>query len=557
MIRRLRLLTGLTLFTYVATHAIALVAGNYSLAAMEGLRHIVSEAWETWLGLFLLYGAFLTHLSLGLYAIYRRRRWRGMARSEALQLITGLSVPVLLALHFVSTRMAEVLYDLEPTYPWIMAIYLKYDTVAGVRQALTLLTVWLHGCLGLYFWLRLKPFWPRWRFVLFAGALLWPTLSLTGFWKAGNEAVANAADPAWVRAVLTEVGVLNNDAQSMLLNVENIVILILAGLLTATLVARSVRLQWEKRRGMVRLRYDDGREFVFNQGFSLLEASRECNHPHAGVCGGRGRCSTCRVRVRKGAELLPPPSPAEVAVLERVRAGPDVRLACQSIPAAGSIDITPLLPHTATARHGHAAANRLSHGREATIAVMFCDLRGFTRVSEDRLPYDTVFLLNRYFDAMGRAIEESGGHLDKFIGDGVMALFGLEDGAEAGCRNALRAAKRMAERLAALNSGLRQDLDQPLRIGIGIHVGPTIVGEMGYGRATQITAIGDTVNTASRLESMTKEFSAQLVVSRAVLETAGQQDFMSEAITEHEAAIRGRQRPLRVVAVADATALPV
>ena len=113
-----------------------------------------------------------------------------------------------------------------------------------------------------------------------------------------------------------------------------------------------------------------------------------------------------------------------------------------------------------------------------------------------------MFLLNRFFLAMGRAIEGEGGHVDKFIGDGVMALFGIDDTPRAGCRSALRAVRAMA-------GALGDELPAPLRIGIGLHAGPVIVGEMGYGRAASVTATGDAVNVASRLETMAKEFACQ------------------------------------------------
>jgi adenylate cyclase len=112
---------------------------------------------------------------------------------------------------------------------------------------------------------------------------------------------------------------------------------------------------------------------------------------------------------------------------------------------------------------------------------------------------------------MGEAVESSGGHLDKFISDGVMALFGTKTDVGTGARQALAAARGMSNKLAELYEHLKDELDEPLRIGIGIHSGAAIIGEMGYGTATGLTAIGDSVNTASRLESMTKEFGAQLI----------------------------------------------
>src|SRR5262249_14484724 len=145
------------------------------------------------------------------------------------------------------------------------------------------------------------------------------------------------------------------------------------------------------------------------------------------------------------------------------------------------------------------------------------------QLSEHKLPYDVVFLLNRYFAAMGHAVERSGGHIDKFIGDGVMALFGAEEGTEAAlaCRQALHAARDMGLALEALSKCLGHDLEALVRIGIGVHVGPAIVGQLGYGAVMSLTAIGDTVNIASRLETLTKEFKVELVVSDDLAARAG------------------------------------
>jgi adenylate cyclase len=164
-----------------------------------------------------------------------------------------------------------------------------------------------------------------------------------------------------------------------------------------------------------------------------------------------------------------------------------------------------------------------------------------------------VFVLNRYFSAMGRAIESAGGRVDKFIGDGVMALFGIESGPQAGCRAALAAARLMSERLAELNLSLRAELDRPLRIGIGIHCGPVIVGEMGYGKAAAITAIGDAVNTSSRLETLTKDYDCELVVSDETVVRAGLD--LSE-FPRHEIEIRGKRDMLVIRVVANAAELP-
>jgi adenylate cyclase len=286
-------------------------------------------------------------------------------------------------------------------------------------------------------------------------------------------------------------------------------------------------------------------------GTSVLEASRLAGIPHAHVCGGRGRCSTCRVRVRGEIGSIDPPGEDELRVLRRIGATSNVRLACQLRPR-GTVDVTPLLPPFAHALDGQRRVD-FAQGSEREIVILFADIRGFTTLAEGRLPYDVVFVLNRYFAAMGRAVETAGGRVDKFIGDGVMALFGIESDARAASRAALDAARLMSERLEELNRSLSGELDQPLRIGIGIHIGPTIVGEMGYGSAVAITAIGDAVNTASRLETLTKTYGCQLVVSEETVSRAG---LDLSAFPRYEIEIRGKRDMLAVRTVASAALLP-
>jgi adenylate cyclase len=218
---------------------------------------------------------------------------------------------------------------------------------------------------------------------------------------------------------------------------------------------------------------------------------------------------------------------------------PGVRLACQFRPEQ-DVSVTPILS-PATAHLALLQGAQL--GVEREIAVMFCDLRGFTEISEHRLPYDVVFLLNRYFAAMGEAIASSGGHIDKFIGDGIMALFGMKCDPANGSRQALAAAARMSARVDQLNAGFTHELPQKLRIGIGIHSGTVVLGEMGWGTARGLTAIGDCVNTASRLENLSKDFGAELVVSEDVERNSG---LDLSPWPSHEVTIRGRSTPLNI-----------
>jgi adenylate cyclase len=324
-----------------------------------------------------------------------------------------------------------------------------------------------------------------------------------------------------------------------------------SGTIVALLLARLGRNLWRRRHGLVRIGYPDGRFIDVAPGTSVLEASRLAGIPHAHVCGGRARCSTCRIRVRAALGSIDPPGPVEERVLRRIGATANIRLACQLRPK-GAVAVTPLLPPFAYATDGQRRVD-FEQGSEREIAILFADIRGFTALSEGRLPYDVVFVLNRYFATVGQAVETAGGRIDKFIGDGAMALFGIERGPAAGCREALAAARLISERLVELNASLRGEIDRPLRIGIGIHCGPAIIGEMGFGGAAAITAIGDAVNTASRLEELTKGYGCELVVSEEVVGRAG---LDLSAFPRHEIEIRGKRETLAVRTLSIAAALP-
>lgn len=549
MVRRVRLITGLVLFAFLLTHYLNHMLGLVSLDAMEAGRKAFLLLWRNPVANLALYGSLLTHQGLAYWSIYQRRSLR-MPRWEAAQLLLGLAVPPLLLIHVLGTRLAGLLFEVNDLYAYVLYAIWVYDPSSGLAQAIVLLIAWIHGCIGLHFWLRIRPWYPRWTPLVYGGALLTPVLALLGFAAGGREVARLSADPAWFEAAAAAIRFPGPAETAFLYRLEHWGWALFAALLGLTLLARWFR-TWLVRHRAIPVTYPGGHKVEIQPGATILEASRQGGIPHASVCGGRGRCSTCRVQVLAGEAALPPASPEERRVLERVGAGAGVRLACQVRPRA-AVSIVPLLPPTASPRDAQDRPGYLQ-GHEEEIAILFADLRAFTRLSESKLPYDVVFLLNRYFRAMGSAVEAAGGHLDKFIGDGVMALFGIGVGPEIGCRQALEAARRMAVNLEEINRVLAHDLAEPLRIGVGIHVGPAIVGEMGYGRATSITAVGDAVNTASRLEGLNKELGSQLVLSAAVAAKAGVE--LAGAI-HHEIAVRGRVEGLSVLALADARALP-
>jgi adenylate cyclase len=272
-------------------------------------------------------------------------------------------------------------------------------------------------------------------------------------------------------------------------------------------------------------------------GLSVLEVSRRVGRPHVSVCGGRGRCTTCRIRIEGSLGNLPPPNDLEAHALARIAAPAAVRLACQLRPRY-DLAVYPLLHPDLLARSLTVASEKF--GEERRVTILFVDLRGSTRLAQARLPYDVVFLLNHYFVEMAIAIDATGGHYSNFTGDGLMALFGLEGNADHGARAALNCALRMLENLDRLNRELAAELSEPMIIGVGIHTGDAVIGEMGPPKTPVLSALGDAVNTAARLERATKAMHQPVVVSRDTLVAAK----LSHQVAFHDVSLRGRSEPL-------------
>jgi adenylate cyclase len=422
----------------------------------------------------------------------------------------------------------------------------------GVLNLIGLPLVWFHACLGWHNWLSLKPWYPRVKPWAFAFAILLPTLALAGYISATLRVLRYGRSEKWVARLFEKYTDQLPAFGKFVQTWETIIWIGTPAMIFSALLVRLLLRFMLARRSNKNIEYRDvdftrKHEVPIVSGATLLEQITMANVSHASVCGGRGRCSTCRIRVDSGLENLLPPSSAELKVLRRIKAPDDVRLACQIMPS-NPISVTALLPPTAVAADA-TLVERNRGGEEQEIAVLFADIRQFTKLSERQLPYDTAFILNRYFEAMGRAIEQEGGHIDKFIGDGVMALFGVDEPVHVGARRAIRSAVQMSRELQRLNEKLRGELGSDLRIGIGIHSGTAIVGKMGYSRAVGLTAIGDVVNTANRLESLTKEFGAQLIVSQKT-EKLARADL--SAYEANSVEIRGRAQPLAIKVIQSA-----
>src|SRR5881394_3192685 len=365
---------------------------------------------------------------------------------------------------------------------------------------------------------------------LLAAAVLVPTLAMLGLYQGGREVAAESIDPEWVRENLSYRQIGGAPQQAVLDAVTGYLLIGYTALLALVLLARAVRAVMERRAGMISLSYGSGRKLRVPKGLSVLEASLRYNVPHASVCGGRARCSTCRIRVIGDCSALPEPSGREAFVLNRVGAGadPSIRLACQLRPTTDLSFFQIFLPQAATAHAAPASPQRI--GQERYLVSMFVDMRGSTRLAEKRLPFDTVFIVNRFLGAVSQAVLECGGQPNQFVGDGLLALFGFSTSRQEACRQALRAAAMIAANVDELNKFLEHDLREPIRFGIGINGGEVIVGDIGYRDHMVFTALGDAVNVAARLQDMTKSLACEAIVSDDVRDTAG---VASDALPQH------------------------
>lgn len=548
LLQRIRLISGLVLFTFAATHFLNHALGLVSLEAMHEVQAWRKAVTRSWVGSGLLLAAFLAHVLLAFYKISRRLNWR-LPLWEAGQILTGLAIPLLLITHVVYNRGAASLAGTDDTYAYELA---NLWPGFAWQQSLLLLLVWVHGCVGIHYWLSLAPWYRRVRPVLFALAVALPVAALAGFSVTGRQMAANVAEPvAWDKLQALSRAPDAGDA-ARLKTLHDGLWATFLGLLALTLLIPVVRTVRRAAGTKVQVTYRGGPVVrAPSEGATLLEISRMHHVPHASVCGGRARCSTCRVGVESGLADLPPPSSAEAMTLASIKAPPHVRLACQVRPRE-PITITRLVSPTAGGRSRARSAAELQ-GVERNLAVLFLDTRGFTQISEARLPYDVVFILNRLFAEVGEAIHRNGGAIDKYLGDGLMAIFGASEGEEAGCRQALRAASDIDIALDRLNHEIMEEIGRPLRVGIGIDVGPLVLGHIGHAHTASVTVIGNTVNAASRLEALTKEHGCQLIVAADVLERAGLglEGFRCEAVM-----IRGLTAARQVALIKRARDLP-
>lgn len=532
-LRSLHWSTGLVLWTYAALHLFNHALGLVSLGTAEAVREGVHGVWRSLPGSLLLYGALAAHMGLALQALARRRSLR-MPALEAMRLLLGLGLPLLLALHVPATRLAQEAWGVDPSYARIVRS--SWNPSSMAIQLLLMTAAWTHGCMGLHMALRARGWWRRWQPLLLTAAVLLPVLAALGIVSMAREiAAAGLPAPAgpspeasqWLRALTAGL------RQGWLA--------CLAALLAGPWLWRRMRLRGARQ---VLLHYP-GRTVQVAQGMSVLEASREHGIAHLSLCGGRARCSTCRVRVSGPAAHLPAPGRDERLTLERVGAPQDVRLACQLRPT-GDVQVAPLFRSPAAAQAGRGDEQREVREVRA-VAILFVDLRRWSGLAERQWPVDLSWVLDQYFERVGQAVHDSGGMANQFIGDSVMAIFGLDTDLDTACRQAVQASALIDRRMQEWSHTFEVQFGQPVDFGMGLHAGRAAVGRVGFEHTTTFTAVGEVVNTASRLQEYTKSAQARLVLSLEVARRAGVADGLGEV---RQVQVRGRSEPLPALHVA-------
>jgi adenylate cyclase len=306
-VRQIRIGCGLVLFAYLVSHFLNHALGNISMEALAAGVHYHILFWQFPPIGMVFYAAALVHSGLGIWALYARRQFRWKA-IEPLQLVLGLSIPALIIAHIVGVRLGAALYGQEKLYPQVFYAYWIVWPYKMWLMYAVLLVAWVHGCIGLYFWLRMKPFYKHAAPFLLAAAVLIPTVAMLGLYQGGRSVVDDSDSAEWRTANLSQRQVGTTAQQDVLEDITAYFLIGYLGLLGLVLLARGVRALNERRGGMISLSYGNGRTVRVPKGLSVLEASLRYQVPHASVCGGRARCSTCRIRVIGDCTALPEPS---------------------------------------------------------------------------------------------------------------------------------------------------------------------------------------------------------------------------------------------------------
>lgn len=364
--RTARIVSGLYLLAYVTSHLLNLSLGLISIQAMDFARPYLSGFWTSdfsgpFLGVML-----LVHYLIGLWTIFRKPVLSGTTQ-DILQVLTGVFVIPLLATHVIGVSMlGDVGVDLD--YLAINRLFWVSNPEIGLLQVILVSVVWVHGCAGLFTWLRSKSQAVNFLPWLYPLAVAVPVFALLGFVQAGRvvlleaqsqqisaETSTQSAGASGADSYTTDAGEPQAEpvqaAESapeipfaLIKKATSLTIWWSFGLAAFVFAARGFRL-WLSSQSRILITRGDAAPVEALTGATLLDALRASDQPHASLCSGRGRCGTCAVRVVATDFALTEPTALERATLDKIGGGPDTRLACQlRLTGGGAINVDALYP---------------------------------------------------------------------------------------------------------------------------------------------------------------------------------------------------------------------
>ena len=535
IIRKIRIFSGVILFAYVLMHLSNHSLNIFSIDLADNIRErYFAVIWQHPVGLVLLYLSLFAHLILGFSSVLTRKSFK-MSVKDWVQIIFPILALLFLAQHIAASFIITKIFGGSETYSLLFAAIGSGEKSAMIMDAvfysLMIVFIWTHGVIGLDAYLKQQAV----HHGKYSFYMNYPSFFKFVYWIIPIGAVlgwlSGLRDMSFIAQIKSlELGIpaqnyfgsiimkhIPVEAFPVVLAVEPIVMKYYPLFILFVVLVCIFNIVRARFFGRIVVNYPGGESVSIPKGTTVLEASRMGGIPHQSVCGGRGRCTTCRIKVTGYEAMLPAPSGHEIKAIERVGLDDKVRLACQLKPTS-NVSVQPLLNPDNTLETVRSA--RALTGKEQETVVLFVDLRDFTKLSEKKLPYDVVYILNKYYAVCGEIIEKNGGRLDKFIGDGIMAIFDAESKTDVNSRNAVISANEISKSMKTLNSELKTDFSEDMRFGMGIHAGSMIVGMMGYGKTVTETAVGDNVNIAARLEELSKTYRCELVVSKYVADKA-------------------------------------
>lgn len=522
--RQVALISGLVLFAFAAAELCNEAVGLVSLETMGLIAEWRAVLFRSWPGTAILAVATISHIGTTLYFVARRATLR-MSWSDAGQTLSGLLIPLLLLPYLVDTRGANALFGVSDDTLYRLA---KLWPAQPYFYTALIVLLWGHGCLGLHQWLRRRPGYVTIAPMLAVAALALPIAAIAGLIASARVVSVLMADDAFAGQIRAATHWPSGDAEATLWRLRLIAVSAYGAVLIAVAGALVVRILRIVVAPKIELVYVNGPTLKASVGPTLLEISHVHDVPHADACGGRGRCTTCSVRIEDGGASLPAKTTSEIAMLGAGNAA--IRLACQIRPTA-ALTVT-RLASTTDAVTGEPDLD--TAGVERELVALCVELVDHAKLIQRRAAYDAIFLINEFLDAVCAPIAAHQGWVMRLTDAGIIAVFGRDGELPAACRAAVAASAGIDVALDRLNEKFAAELGQPIAAAMGLALGPAYLGRIGAGPSKTPMAIGPAIDAARELARQPEHGATQLLADAAIFQAAGIDTAAFEAVSPAE-----------------------